>query len=1134
MAEDVPHRKGATTSLRREVCARWARIGLALFVFFGALTVRLDAQSDAGTITTLAGTGVSGFSGDGGLARSAQLDNPVAVAADGKGNLFIADEGNHRVRRIAPDGFISTVVGTGIRGSTPPSPFGAALLNSPRSVAVDSSGNLFIADSGNNRLIKRTPSGATSLFAGTGVEGFSGDGERARTAQLRNPWGVSVDGAGNVFIADTGNNRVRKVDAAGTITTIAGSGNYFGPFGDGGPALSASLSGPSGIAVDPEGNVFIADQGHNRVRKVTPAGVISTVAGPGYGGFSGDGGPATTASLSVPLGLAVDRIGNIFIADIQNDRIRMVTTAGTISTVAGSESGFIGDGGPAVSAMLSYAQGVAVDSAGNLFIADTRNHRIRRVNAVTGSLTQNITTVAGSGEQFSDGFSSRATNAFLGEPSAVVADEAGNFYVTDLVTHRVRKISVDGTMSTVAGDPSRLFSYQAGFRGDGGPATWARLNKPDGLAVDRGGSLYIADTHNHRIRKVTPDGIITTIVGNGIAGYGGDGELAVNAQLNLPRGLALDGLGNLYIADTFNDRVRKVTADGIIVTVAGGGNSVSIGDGGPAVSGVLAKPGGVALDPAGNLYIADTYHHRVRTVTLDGIIMTVAGIGVGGDGGDGQLALNAQLGFPEDVALDGSGNLYIADSLNSRIRKVTPGGNISSVAGSGIRGYSGDGGLAVYARLDSPSGIATDANGRLFIADRDNHRIRLVSPTPVFTVVGGGGVSLNTSGGSGAAALGYASIQPDDQEMPPSGLAIFGFRREGILVSEASVPASVAIQSGRIYAELSGSVNTGLALANPNQGPATISFFFTDSEGNEIGSGSTILPAGEQLARFLDEAPFHGEAALAGSFSFTSSVPIAAVALRGVTNERSEFLFSTLPIAPLTLPSLSPAILPHFAAGRGWSTDIVLVNPTDSVLAGTVQFLNRFGLEPVVQVDGQQSASVGYSVAARSSRKLAVRFSSSLGALGLSESVLTGSVRVTPADGQPVPSTLAILSFDNGETRVAEVGMPAIRPGTAFKLYVEAAGTFGLVGSIQSGLAVTNVSDIPTTVTLELNRLDGSPVGLTGTLRVGPKGQEVGFLGEIDGFESLEMPFQGVVGVSSPDPISVIGLRGRYNVQRAW
>ena len=588
-------------------------------------------------------------------------------------------------------------------------------------MAVDAAGNLFIADTNNDRIRQVSPDGVIRTVAGNGIRGFSGDGGPAANASLALPQAVAVDAAGNLFIADTENYRIRQVSLDGVIRTVAGNG-ILGFSGDGGPATNASLNLPQGMAVDAAGNLFIADSHNGRIRQVSPDGVIRTVAGNGILGFSGDGGPATDASLNFPQGVAVDAAGNLFIADAENHRIRQVSPDGVIRTVAGNgDYGFSGDGGPATNASLSSPKGVAVDAAGNLFIADRFNHRIRQV-----SPDGVIRTVAGNGDFDFSGDGGPATNASLGGTSGVAVDGAGNLFIADAENDRIRQVSPDGIILTVAGNGL------GGFSGDGGPATNAFLSNPQGVAVDAAGNLFIADTENHRIRQVSPDGIIRTVAGNGLGGFSGDGGPATNVSLHFPQGVAVDAVGNLFIADSFNGLIRQVSPDGVIRTVAGNRDFFGFsGDGGPATNASLEFPEGVAVDAAGNLFIADIGNDRIRQVSPDGIIRTVAGNGIRGFSGDGGPATNASLEFPQGVAVDAAGNLFIADWGNHRIRQVSLDGIIRTVAGNGIHGFSGDGGLATNASLSQPVGVAVDAAGNLFIAEAENDRIRVVLAEPL-------------------------------------------------------------------------------------------------------------------------------------------------------------------------------------------------------------------------------------------------------------------------------------------------------------------------------------------------------------------------------------------------------------------
>jgi uncharacterized protein (TIGR03437 family) len=640
-----------------------------MFFAFQNTVLRLDATT--GILTPVAGTGTRGFSGDNGPATSAQLSGPSGFAVDSAGNLYIVDQFNYRVREVS--------------------------------------------------------SGVITTVAGNGTHGFSGDTGPATSAQLNfgnggYPNGIAVDSAGNLYIADSGNARIRKV-SNGVITTVAGVGVY-GVLGDNGPATSAYLNQPQGIAVDSAGNLYIADWQDNRIRKVAN-GVITTVAGNGTRGYSGDNGLATTAQLAYPQGVAVDSAGNLYIADTSNSRIRKVSN-GVIATVAGDGTfGFSGDNGPAASAQLNGPSGVAVDSAGNLYIGDQVNQRFRKVsNGV-------ITTVAGGGSSIGD--NGPATSAqFI--PEGVAVDSVGNLYIPDYLNDRIRKVT-NGVITTVAGNGT------VGFSGDNGPATSAQLYWSTGVAVDSAGNLYIADTRNYRIRKVS-GGVITTVAGNGTEGFSGDNGPATSAQLNNPGGVAVDSAGNLYIADSGNVRVRKVS-NGVITTVAGGGSS--FGDNGPATSAQLSV-GGIALDSADNLYIADYYNHRIRKVS-NGVITTIAGDGVPGFSGDNGPATSAQLASPSGVAVDSAGNLYIADEGNNRIRKVS-GGVITTIAGNGTYGYSGDGGPATSAQLSQPGYIAIDSAGNIYIADGQNGNIRVLTPPSCTYSVSPTALQFPASGGN--------------------------------------------------------------------------------------------------------------------------------------------------------------------------------------------------------------------------------------------------------------------------------------------------------------------------------------------------------------------------------------------------
>jgi len=641
------------------------------------------------------------------------------------------------------DGFITTVAGGYIGNEVMATD--ASLLN-PVGVTADKSGNLWIADTGQQLIRKMAANGLITTVAGNGTNGYSGDGGAATNASLNNPTGVAVDAFGNLFIADAGNGFIRKVDTHGVITTVVGGGNDFP--GNGEAATNVSLSNPQGVALDSFGNVFIADMGYNVIQRVDTQGLITIVAGNGEYDYSGDGGAATNASLNNPSGVVVDAVGNLYIADAGNGVIRKVGTNGIITTFAGGGATSIWEdqGRAATNASLSYPSGVAWDGAGNLFIADASYGLIYRVDP-----QGIIMTVAGGGAAYL-GDGGAAANGSLANPQGVAVNASGILFVADTGNNRIRQVNTNGIITTAAG----------GYLGDGVAAANTSLNNPEGVALDAFGDLYFADSNNQLVRKVNASGLITTVAGNAINSYSGDAGPATNASLSSPAGLAADGIGNIFIADAGNNRIRKVDTNGFILTVAGGGNDYP-GNGEAATNVSLNNPQGVAVDMAGNLFIADAGYNRIRRVGVKGLMTTVAGNGTNAYSGDGGAATNASLNNPLAVAVDASGNLFIADTGNNCIREVDTNGLITTVAGNGNYGFAGDGGPATNANLANPLKVAVDTSGDLFIADYGNNRIRevanpeILGPTLVlnevnYLNVGTYDVVVSNSSGSGTSS----------------------------------------------------------------------------------------------------------------------------------------------------------------------------------------------------------------------------------------------------------------------------------------------------------------------------------------------------------------------------------------------
>ena len=679
------------------------RISLRLCGSVVILCSVLNAQKTS--VVTVAG----GYQGNHKLALSASFAYPTAVAIDTAGNLYIADSENCEIRKVEKQGFIGVFAGTGLCGfSGDGGKASSAMLSGYfGGMVFDSAGSLLFADSGNARIRKITANGMISTIVGNGTVGYSGDGGPADQAELRLPAGIALDAAGDLYIADNSSNVVRKVNSAGIINTVAGNASapYGGTFGDGGPATSANIGYVQAVAVDGTGNFYLTDS-YAHVRRVDSAGVITTIAGNGQYGNTGDGGPATAAAIGGGEGLLLN--GNALYVSTGTSVWWIDLNAGLIHLVAGASSngGFGGDGGPALSATFSQLLGIALDSSGNLVIADTSNARVRKITA--GS--QIVTTVAGG----YTGNGKKATDASLnfGEGNRLAFDGSGNLYITDTDNNSIRKVSATGIITTVAG------SATSGYSGDGGPATAAQLYRPTSVAVDSAGNVFIADTGNGVVRKVDSTGTITTLnVQNNTPFY--------PFRVNNDAGIAVDSFGNLYVCDGLTV-VWKIDPNGNGTIVAGTPWGFGYGgDGGPATQALLLIPAGVAVDAAGNLYIADWLNNRIRRVDTTGIITTIAGNGSQGFSGDGGPAVTAQLSLPEDVVTDSAGNLYIADLINFRIRVVDPAGIINTVVGSGAVGYNGERVPPKQANV-LPSAVTLDSAGGIYFSDSSSFRVRKV------------------------------------------------------------------------------------------------------------------------------------------------------------------------------------------------------------------------------------------------------------------------------------------------------------------------------------------------------------------------------------------------------------------------
>ena len=505
-----------------------------------------------------------------------------------------------------------------------------------------------------------------------------GDGGLALNGQISSAKGVAADSLGNVYVADSGNHRIRKITRGGQIFTLAGTG-HAGFSGDGGAAEAAQLNGPMGLVADAAGNLYVADTGNQRVRRISTDGRIRTVIGTGQKGSASPGDPLAT-ELMTPRDLAIDAAGNLYISEFEGHRVRKLGVDGKVTTIAGTGvAGYRGDYGDARSAQLNRPAGLALDRSGALYIVDTENRRLRKV--IDGLIVP-VTTL-----EWSDGM------------VAVAVDTAGTVFACDR-PYFIRKLT---------GQSWQVFAGTgvAAYNGDGKASKITSLD-PRAFAFDGEGSLLVAEAH--RVRKIKGD-MVYALAGDGMFGFRGDDGPAAQALLNGPTGLALDLFGNLYIGDTANQRIRRVDSSGRIATVAGSGNfGNSLGDG-TALKASMADPEGLALDRAGNLLIADRKNCRVLRLGSGGALDVVASRCNSSPGADGDPVSNIALFYPRAVAADSSGNVYISDTDHHRVLRLAPNNTVTSYAGNGSAGYAGDGGAANNAQLSSPGGLAVDARG---------------------------------------------------------------------------------------------------------------------------------------------------------------------------------------------------------------------------------------------------------------------------------------------------------------------------------------------------------------------------------------------------------------------------------------
>ena len=700
---------------------------------------RIDTEGD---VSTLAGSGTAAFlNGD---AKTARFYYPSGVAVErSSGTVYVSDRSNHRVRIVGDDGKTGTFAGSGTAGWKD----GAASLaqfNSPEKVAIGPGGYLYVADAGNHRVRKIAPNGTVSTLAG-GAQAGAADG-KGQSAQFNGPLGIDVDKQGNVFVADAGNHRLRIILPDGAVTTLAGSTAGY----QNGQGTQARFNGLADVTLSPGGYLVVADRYNYRLRRVTLSGAVSSLSGDGIAGWKD--GPAATAHFQQPWGVAAGLYGNIYVADTNNHRVRRSSVAKTICDdesactidschpAKGCQFAALNlgakceDGSKCTQDDVCTADGKCTGKAkvcddGNQCTDDICNP----ASGVCGSLNNSqpcsdgdkcsgdksciggsckvapiVSTFTGSGTPSTvDGVGTQATHYL---PRGMDADAVGNLYLVSYQHHRVRRISGTGMVTTVAG-----VAGKAGWTD--GPGALATFNYPADVAVSPANDLYVADRNNHRIRKIS-NGVVTTFAGSGNPSFL-DGT-GVQARFYYPEGIAVDQAGNIYVADTYNHRVRKINQAGVVTTVAGSSQGYVEGKGTAAR---FYRPGGIAVDAAGNIFVADTYNHRIRGVKPDGQTSLLAGSGAAAwlDA----VGATARFYYPRDLAVDGDGKVYVADSSNNRVRVIGANAVVDTLMGGAKPGYK-DGPVS-ESLLNYPAGVAITSAG-LYVSDYNNHRTRLLKP----------------------------------------------------------------------------------------------------------------------------------------------------------------------------------------------------------------------------------------------------------------------------------------------------------------------------------------------------------------------------------------------------------------------
>ena len=842
-----------------------------------------------GQVTTFTGGTTSGNAN--GTGSAASFKNPYAIALDAAANLYVTDKGNFKLRKITPLGVVTDFAGSGTAGYLNSATASSAQFKDVTGITADIAGNIYVSDMADNRIRKISTAGAVTTFAGSGAAAYA-DGT-GNAAQFNNPWGLASDIAGNIYVGDTYNNKIRKITPGGVVTSIAGSTNGSND----GISSSAQFLNPANVALDIAGNVYISDYGNQKIRKLGLNNYVTTLAGDGTSG-STDGlgvtaGPGNFASFNYPSGLNLDAAGNSYIADQNNNKIRKINSAGATTTLAGSGAAGSAEG-VGLLATFNAPVGVALDFSGTLYVADASNNKIRTVatggytiapalpaglifdgttGTISGTPTTNLTATDFTITAYSPAGISTAVQNITVVPPPQLSYAGPKAYLINTAISPLTLTNSGSAVPAVAyGQVTTVAGGTATGSADGTGAA-ASFNSPNGITIDAAGNLFICDSYNNKIRKVTTAGVVTTFAGSGTSGS--NDATGTAATFNIPAGITNDNSNNFFVTDLNNHKIRKITSSGVVTTLAGQvNNSIGSLDGtGSAAS--FYSPWGITIDGLGNLYVADLQNSKIRKITSSGVVTTFAGSGLT-TGADGN-GISASIRNPMGIAGDALKNMFVTEASN-RIRKIAPNGDVTTIAGNSSFSYGSTDGTGSNASFSTPNGITSDAANNLYVADQYNNNIRKITPTGIVTTLAG---SLATTPGS---KDGTGTIAQFDS---PKGILSDGLGN--LYVSEATKIRAISLLGYSISPTLPAGLifdgTTGTISGTPTVKTSPIEYTITGY--NTIGSGSTILTievqAQQPAISYTSAKVYNRNSSITPLTPTNNGSPIPAVAYGQVT-----------------------------------------------------------------------------------------------------------------------------------------------------------------------------------------------------------------------------------------------------------